>query len=131
MTVITGLGQVGGVKTPPRRPAATGFRVPEEAPAVASGVTGVAMPSLLAMQEAGQEAVRDRDARRHGEDMLEALAALQRVLLGAGRGFDMEQLADLARRMPPAADPRLAGVQRALLLRVAVELARGRVAASQ
>ena len=88
------------------------------------------MPSLLAMQEAETGAVQDREARRHGDSMLEALAALQRSLLGGAEAGGLETMASLARAVPAAADPRLAGVQRALLVRVAVELARRRAAAS-
>ena len=132
MTVINGLGSVAGARTPAKGRAASGFRVAQdqsggraEGPVAAGGVF---MPSLLAMQEAESGAVWDREARRHGETILEALAALQRALLGGGSRAELAELAGLARNMPKAADPRLAGVQRALLVRVAVELARRRAA---
>ena len=84
-----------------------------------------AMPSLLAMQEAGVETVADRRARRHGGQVLESLAALQRAVLAGAGAAELEALAEVARAAPVADDARLAGVQRALLVRVAVEVARG------
>ncbi len=127
---------ITGTKLPPpvrsrsRASGTFGFYLPESTAEAASGAAPVTMPGLLALQEAGQDAGRDRDARRHGEAMLTSLADLQRALLGGADRGALQSLADLARRAPPAADPRLAGVQRALLLRVEVELARARAAAS-
>ena len=88
---------------------------------VASG--GVAMVSLLAMQEAESEAQQDREARQHGEAMVEALGELQRALLGA-EGPDLGKLVQLAARPVSAADPRLAAVLRAVRLRAGIEVAR-------
>lgn len=110
---------------------ASGFAVREDG--VAGGVSGgsaVGLSSLLGVQEAGQDAARDQDAREHGESLLEGLAALQRVLLGGGGTEALERLAALVRRAPAAADPRLAAVQREVMVRAAVELARRRVATS-
>ena len=128
-----GMGAAGAVRGPVRVRGGSGFRVPEGADMRAEGaesggeagaVAGVAMPSLLAMQEAESGAVQDREARRHGEAVLESLTELQRALLTGASGGELARLAGLARAMPAATDPRLAAVQRALLVRVAVEQAR-------
>ena len=80
---------------------------------------------MLALQEVGGETVEDREARRHGHDMLAALAELQRALLGGGDdGVALQRLADLAASVPHATDPRLAAMVSAIVLRVRVELAR-------
>ena len=104
----------------------SGFRVAEASSGAAAGVGAVGLPGLLAAQEAGQEAGWDREARRHGEAVLEGLAEVQLDLLRGGGAGALEALAALVRRGPVAADPRLAAVQRALLVRAAVELARGK-----
>ena len=125
MTIISGLGSTTTIRTGQPRPAAAGFAVPSSAStAVSATVQVAAMPGLLAMQEAGQGTVRDRDARRHGAAMLAALAELQRALLGGDDGAALERLASLVRNAPPPADPALLMVQRAVLVRAAVELAR-------
>ena len=130
MTIVTGLGAVGTIRAAPRRVGLAGFMVPSEAAEGVVTAQAVSMPSLLALQEAGQEAVRDREARRHGEAMLDALGELQRALLGGAPAEGIAALAGLLRRAPVPADPRLAAIQRALLVRAAVEVARGRAAAS-
>lgn len=108
----------------------SGFAVPGDAgPAIRAAAT-VTAPSLLAIQEAGQDAERDEAAREHGDAVLHGLAALQRSLLDGGDAATLNRLAALVRRTPAPADPRLLAVQRALLVRVAVELARTRIAAS-
>lgn len=96
--------------------------------AVATG--GVAMISLLAMQEAESDAQQDREARHHGEAVMDELVALQRALLGAPGG-DAGRLADLLARPAQAADPHLAGLLRAVRLRGAIELARRERATSK
>jgi len=111
-------------------PLPSGFTLPGEVAPGVQATTSVTLPSLLAMQEAGQDAVRDREAREHGEAVLHGLAALQRAVLDGGNPATLTRLAALVRRAPAPADPRLLAVQRALLVRVAVELARTRVAAS-
>ena len=130
------VGQVGsvGIARPAQNRARgnAGFQVPEGGAglAPAGGVGPVCTPSMLALQEEEEGQVADRDARRHGQAMLAALAALQRLALGDGSADGaLEQLASLVRATPDAADPRLAAVQRAIQVRVAVELARGRAAA--
>jgi hypothetical protein len=49
---------------------------------------------------------------------------LQLGLLGGDGGEALPRLADLVRTLPPAADPRLEAVLRAVALRARVELAR-------
>ncbi len=133
MAGIIGLGALGGVRSARTVRGTTGFHVTEtaagraDAPAAAASVS---MPSLLAMQEAETGQVQDREARRHGEATLAALAALQRALLAGAGAAALGPLAAAMRAAPPASDPGLAAVQRALLVRVAVELARHRAAAS-
>ena len=58
--------------------------------------------SMLTLQELGGETVADREARRHGHDMLAALAELQRALLGGGD--DRAALQRLARSGGGGAD---------------------------
>jgi hypothetical protein len=112
------------------------FRLPAE-PAGASGTAAAALPArgldaLLALQETaastGDPATRDREARRHGRDLLEELAALQRALLSgaAGDAGDpaLGRLGALLQSMPAATDPGLAAVLRAVSLRARLELAR-------
>ncbi len=136
MTAISGFGPLGPIRPLPRvRTAGSIFMVPEdarpegaEAPAV---FAAVGMPSLLSLQEAEVETVQDREARRHGHAMLDALAMLQRALLGGQEALGLEGLARLVRAAPPPTDPALAAVQRAVLVRAAVELARQRGAVSR
>jgi hypothetical protein len=123
-----------GWRAPPRvaspRAGPSSFSVPPK-PASASGAAATAAPqppsavSILALQELGGEAPADREARRHGQDMLAALTELQRALLG-GDSTDatLRRLGELVTAVPLAADPRLAAMISAIVLRVRVELAR-------
>ena len=117
-----------------RRGVAAAFQLPEdahaEAPRIEAAPALCVMPSLLAMQEAGMETVADRSARRHGGQLLESLTALQRAMLANAGAAELDALEHLVRGAPAADDPRLAAVQRALVQRVAVELARRRAATS-
>ena len=80
---------------------------------------------MLSLQEFGSETVGDREARRHGHDMLAALAELQRALLSNGGDEQtLERLAELAEAVPRATDPGLAAMVSAIVLRVRLELAR-------
>jgi hypothetical protein len=99
------------------------------------GPTGAALPaaavslgSMLALQEAGAEPVRDRAARRHGHAMLQLLVALQRAMLGGGSGDEAElgRLAALSAEIPAASDPGLRQAVAAIALRASIELARRR-----
>ena len=109
------------------------FALPDVATAGGVGTSAAAAPaaglsSMLALQEQGGDATEDREARRHGQDLLTLLAELQRSLL---RGGDdpaaLERLAALADEMPKTADRRLAALISAITLRVRVELARRQV----
>ena len=101
----------------PSEPAETGQA------AAASPTTAPA--SMLALQEFGSESVTDREARRHGKDMLAALAALQRALLGGGDDtVALQRLTQLTAAVACADDPRLAALVAAIVVRARVELAR-------
>lgn len=94
--------------------------------------TGAVNPLLL--QEIACETAdrRDRDARRHANDLLGALAVLQRAGVGLGSDGDARAaLEALVAAVPPACDPALASLQLAILLRARVELARAGEPASQ
>jgi len=110
-----------------------GFRLPSQPDAtVQANETLAAEPASLAsvlnLQELGAETVEDREARRHGQDMLALLAALQRGLLsGVDNIAALQQFADRAGVVPKATDPRLAAVVSAIAVRVRVELARREV----
>ena len=125
--VIGGLGRVTMPRmTPPRRAKTERFKPEAETEAADGPVAAapVSMPSLLGLQEAQGDAARDREARQHADEMLDALGELQRALLAGSEAGGLERMAQLGRRTPQAADPRLAAIQHALMVRVAVEQAR-------
>ncbi len=95
----------------------------------ASGPTEPAcLGAVLTLQEMGDQTVEDRRARKHGQDMLALLAALQRCLLsGEDAVAALQQLADLSRCVPRTTDLRLAAMMSAIQVRVRVELARRQV----
>ena len=129
MVIVSEAGRVTTVRAAARvRAGAAGFRVdaPAARGAAAPQVCGaLALDGMLALQEAGEDIVRDREARRHGQALLKGLAALQHALLAnADPGAALDGLAALAGSCPAAAHPGLAGVMQALTLRVQVELAR-------
>lgn len=145
MTGIPALSGTAPALAPARVPAQAtngGFALPAAAaprgPGAASALApAAALAGLLALQEAGPEAVRDRAARRHGRAMLAALAGVQLALLAGADGGDgtgsggtapaaaaLERLATLLDGMPPAEDPALAAVLGAVALRCRIELAR-------
>jgi hypothetical protein len=109
----------------------SGFAVPgrSDGASDAAGV-GAATPAsllgaMLAVQEAEADRARNRAARRHGEAMLAELRALQLELLEGAMGqAALTRLADLADRVPAAADPGLAATVQWVALRARVELAR-------
>ncbi len=121
----------GAAARPAQRKGAAGFQVPEEAHG-AAGAAPVAMMSLesmLSLQEVDPPAERDRRAKRQGQALLDALARLQASLLGGSEGtHGLEDLANLARDVPVAADPGLRGAVAAIVLRAHVEIARRQVA---
>ena len=125
--VVVGVSRAATGAVPVRRgKAEPGFRVRAE-PAgqteAAVGTAGVALTSLLAMQEVESGAQQDREARRHGDAVLDELTELHLALLG-GDGPDLGRLAKLVERPVVAADPGLAGVLRAVRMRAGIELAR-------
>jgi hypothetical protein len=135
MTVINGLGPVSPISGTAARQgrAAAGFGVPTAARAggtiAAEEAPAVMLAGLLALQAEDSGEELDREARRHGHDLLAELAALQRALLadGADGGVPVDQLhrlATLAAAVPAAADPHLREVMEAITLRARVELAR-------
>ncbi len=131
MTEVGGIGRAGGAAAVPARVAAGPvFAMPQEPSAAAAAATpgaaaaAVSLSGLLALQGAGPEAPRDRTARRRGRDILDALAALQRGLLGGDAGGALARLASLIEGVPLAADPRLAALLAAVALRARIELAR-------
>jgi len=130
MSGIEGIGWPAAPRTVSRPAAKSGFVVPRgsagaEQAAAASATHATSLASVLTLQEVGEETVQDREARRHGQDMLAALAELQRALLGGDGGeAALRRLADLADAVPVASDPRLAALLSAVVLRARVELAR-------
>jgi hypothetical protein len=90
--------------------------------------TAQAAPIALPMSyDVASDAVyADKEARRHGRALLQALAAMQVALLGPDQdGGEAEvQLAQLAASAPQADDPVLRLILREIGVRAAVELAR-------
>src|SRR5215469_12648578 len=122
MTGIEGVGRPGPTRVVPRAITRGGFQVPMEPAdsrsAVAAAAPTVSLSSMLTLQEMGGEVPADRDARRHGNDMLAALADLQRaLLLGSDDTAALLRLANLAAAVPRAADPRLAALVSAVVVR--------------
>ena len=112
----------------PIRPPAVQTRAPQ--PVGSAG-------AMLALQEqAGQAAegaatLADREARRHGQELLEALASLQQSLVAeVDPAASLSRLAALADAAPQADDPALARILSAIRLRARLEIIR-RAAASQ
>jgi hypothetical protein len=130
MTAIDGIGQAApAARSGDRRAAPAGaFRLPDARATAAGPLAGaaeVSLATLLTLQEIEDEPARNRAARRRGEDLLAALAALQRALLGAGVSADrLAALADLVGAVPEAADPALRAAVAAIVLRARIELAR-------
>jgi Class II flagellar assembly regulator len=130
MTGIEGIGRPAAPRTATRLTTAKrGFFVPPEPAgtdqAAAAAPLATSPGSMLTLQELGGETLADRQARRHGQDMLAALAELQRALLGGGDDTRaLERLTDLAAAVPLAADRRLAAMVSAIVVRARVELAR-------
>ena len=90
-----------------------------------AGPVGAVNPMLLHELAVDGEERRDREAHRHGTDVLELLAELQRGLLAAKvETLPMERLLSLVENLPAAADPGLAAVTRAIVLRARIEIAR-------
>jgi len=133
MTGIEGVGWPIAPRAATRARMRSQFSVPSE-PADAGNASAVVatqatpLMSMLNLQEFAGETIEDREAHRHGHDLLAALADLQRALLGAGGDTAaLQRLADLAGAVPYATDRRLAALVAAIVLRVRVELARRQV----
>jgi hypothetical protein len=130
MTGLDGIGPTTPAVRGPARPSVrgAGFRLPSdaaEAPAASAATAEVMLGGMLALQEAASAAVHDREARRRGQEMLAALARLQRALLEGHRDLPgLRRLADLAEDVPQAADPGLRQALAEVTLRARVELAR-------
>jgi len=83
------------------------------------------LDAMLALQEQAADATRDRQARQHGQALLQALAALQHAMLAGGAETEsLQRLAALIAACPAATDPALASIIAGLSLRAQVELAR-------
>lgn len=130
---MTEVGPIGPMMPPPAArmsvvAAATAFVVHADStpPAAAEPLSGVAaLSGLLALQESESVPIRDRDARRRGRDILAALAALQRGLLGGADPDDATvRLAALLAEPLVTADPGLNAILTAIRLRARIELAR-------
>jgi hypothetical protein len=127
--IVEGIGRPGAARMVPRAVTRAGFEVlvgqADPHRAATAAAPAASLSPMLALQEMGAEVPADRDARRHGNDMLAALADLQRaLLLGSDDASALERLADLVAAVPRAADPRLAALVSAVVVRVRVELAR-------
>ncbi len=132
MAEMGGISGMGAAAAMPARVAArSAFAIPAEPSAAApEGAPGgapvgatalaVSLSGLLALQEAGPEAPRDRAARRRGRDILAALAELQRELLGGEADGTLARLASLIEDLPLAADPSLETVLAAVALRARI-----------
>ena len=82
-------------------------------------------PMLLHELAVDSEERRDREAHRHGTEVLDLLAELQRGLLGTGVDAGaVSRLASLVNQAPNAANPLLAAALRSVLLRARIEIAR-------
>ncbi len=107
-------------------PCATGFDdvlhgTAAEAP---SGVMAPTAAGQTAYAAAYQAEMADREARRHGRAMLQALAALQMAVLDGSAAEARGSLAALAGRAAQAHDPVLRLILREIGVRAAVELGR-------
>jgi hypothetical protein len=103
------------------------FAVPEQAGAAAeaAALPPVFTESLLFLQEIEPPEERDAKSRRHGTDVLDLLAGLQRSLLEGGNSEGaVLSLAKLANNPPVAASPALQAAIEAISVRAQVELAR-------
>ena len=130
MVDVSGIrGTAGPAGRASRTKAGSGFVVNADRADAASGASASAPilhASMLSLQETATETVGDRDARRHGNAMLEVLAALQRAMLleADASGRALGQLAALAEAVPEASTPQLGAIVASIKLRAQIELAR-------
>lgn len=127
MLSITGLGRLPAPTRKPASPSAsTGFHVANgraAAPEAAAATQQANAPSAP-----DSPIVQDSAARRHGTDLLDALANLQRDLLGTPNPTHLQHLAAFAQNIPAAANPTLRATLREIAVRAEVELARQEMA---
>ncbi len=129
---LSSIGPVGGAYVPTQaQPAGqSGFSIPAGAPPPGPDVRGLAQSApveaslMLALQERAGTEAGDREARRHGQRLLAALAELQRAMLCGGEADTLAELSRLSDEEGQAVDPILAGVIRSIRLRARLELAR-------
>jgi len=125
------------VSTQARRAAeggTSGFVLPESSGAARASGTSASTPasglalgleSMLLLQAVDDAPERNRSARKRGMAMIAALSDLQRALLAEDDpALALRALSELAAGGPEAADPDLASVMRAIILRSRVEVAR-------
>ncbi len=130
MVNVFGIGLAQPAAAAPRRQPASGssFAVAREGASVAGPAATAptaGLDALLQLQEFEDGTARDRQAKRHGQSLLRALAELQRLLLGDGPLEEaLGQLSTLVDTCPEAADPALAGLVGSITLRARIELAR-------
>jgi hypothetical protein len=107
-----------------------GFSVAADSPAAegvgrAQAVQPMGLIGMLALQEAETETTGNKNGRRHGFAVLDALQELQHGLLSpAGDGQEIARLFALARESSSVADPVLGQVLSAIRLRAKIELLR-------
>ena len=132
---VRGRGAAAGTTAPaaPRDDGAfASMLTPQEEAAAAAETAPSAHLSSVAWLQANVADVfartaQDREARRHGRALLQALAGLQRAALqgdGDQARAALATLAETARDEPEADDPVLRLILREIAVRAAVELAR-------
>lgn len=90
-----------------------------------ASVQGIALDSLLTLQAVDEAEERDKSAKKRGLAMIAALTDLQRAMLAEeDPALTLRALSELAADGPLAADPGLAAVLRAVVLRSRLEVAR-------
>lgn len=91
----------------------------------AAAVPACALGAMLAAQEQAFETIRDRQARRRGQDMLRALRSVQAAMVADRDDPDaLGMLASLAGDAVETDTPALAAALGSIVLRARVELAR-------
>lgn len=131
MAGLVGLGGIGRMAAPagPRAPSRNsgGFRLPTAEPQGAgeAAAAGALAPlGLMALQESGDAAARNRRGAARARALLKELAALQAEMLRGGTDPErLARLAELAEGEAPA-DPGLADALAGIALRARIELAR-------
>ena len=125
-----GTGGVAPASPDQRRDSGTPFVVDPSLgrpvqPARLTAATGIGFETFLALQSVDENEQRNRAARKRGTAMIAALSDLQRAVLAAeDPALALRSLGTLAQEQPEAADPALASVLRAIVLRARVEVAR-------